>query len=174
MTCPKSWSQALELTRRQQARNFSCWGGMACRWTTNLFNWHWRGWNRETQGRCETVDTHPGRTHFSVGSKSWLRMPRVNHYPLSTSRLSCDPGWSVSPPFAGHLFFPQLSLMLSMLGASVGNRPIDIHFTFTPGPRCLDIDPHVNVNPPFPLRRHPIQNDILVFHTLDSDYGSKC
>jgi len=54
----------------------------------------------DVEPETQTVDTNPAKTHLSTGLKRWLQMPRVTHYPLSASRLSCDPGWPVSPPFS--------------------------------------------------------------------------
>lgn len=41
----------------------------------------------------KTVDTNTDKTHFLIGLYRWFQVPRVHHYPLSTSQLSCDPGW---------------------------------------------------------------------------------
>jgi len=39
------------------------------------------------------VDTNTGKTQVLPGLYGWFQVPRATHYPLSTSRPSCDPGW---------------------------------------------------------------------------------
>jgi hypothetical protein len=51
----------------------------------------------------------------------------------------------------------------------IRNRPKYIDFTPTPSSCRLDIVPHVYVNSFFPLRRHPVQHDILVAESFNSN-----